>query len=191
MSEDISISSLVLALPKPFDNRPVLIAVSGFGGSGKSTLAQKLKENLKEAEIISIDDFIIDRLSQRSDEWLGFDRERLKKSILEPAIRNAPLIWDEYNWKENKIIGKKEIDKLPKYLILEGCSLLHPDLMPFYDFTIWIDIPLELATERGAARDRSWGLDHDNLWNNLWKPNEADFFKKYHPERQASFVYRV
>lgn len=175
-----SFSDLLIATPKPMANRPVLITVSGFGGSGKSTLSQKLKENLKEAEIISIDDFIIDRLSQRSDDWLGFDRERFRTQILKPAVNGFPFVWDEYNWKENKIIGKKKIDILPKYLILEGCSLLHPNLMSYYDFAIWIDMPLKKATERGAARDRSWGLDHDDLWKKLWMANELDFFNKYH-----------
>lgn len=188
MGKDVSIDSLVAALPEPLDGRAVLIAISGFGGSGKSTLAQKLKEYLKEAEIISIDDFIIDRLSQRSDDWMGFDRERFRKQILDPAINNTPPVWDEYNWKENKIIGQKRIDKLPKYLIIEGCSLLHPDLMKYYDFSIWIDVPLEQATERGAVRDRGWGLNHDDLWDNLWKLNEEDFFIKYHPEKLANFV---
>lgn len=191
MSEDNLISSLVLALPRPLDNRPVIIAVSGFGGSGKSTLAQKLKEKLSDAEIVSIDDFIIDRLSQRSADWIGFDWERYINQILVPTINGKSLVWDEYNWKENKIIRIKRIDKLPKYLIVEGCGLLRPDLVQYYDFSIWIDMPLDLATERGAARDRGWGLDHDNLWNNLWKPNEEDFFNKYHPEKLASFVYKI
>ncbi len=182
---------LVPAIPKKQDNNTLLIAISGFGGSGKSTLAQKLKEKLKEVEIISLDDFIIDRLSQRSDEWLGFDRIRYKKQILEPVTHQKPLVWDTYSWKENKISDRKHIEKLPKYLVVEGCSLLHPDLLTYYDFTVWIDMTLELATKRGAARDRSWGLDHDDLWNNLWQPNEADFFNKYHPEKIANFVYKA
>ncbi len=43
----------------PKENKPILIAIEGFGGSGKTTFASKLKEALQDAYMISIDDFIV------------------------------------------------------------------------------------------------------------------------------------
>lgn len=170
------------------ENKPIIIAISGFGGSGKSTLAEELRKELKNAKIISIDAFIINRLQQRSSNWEGFDRERFKVQVLEPANHGKEIKYDEYNWKDNKIVGQKTIKDLPKYLIVEGCSIIHPNLIRYYDFSIWIDYPLDLATQRGLKRDQGWGVDHDDLWLNLWKPNEEDFFNKYRPDKLASYI---
>lgn len=168
---------------------PFIISISGFGGSGKSTLATELKNELVEADVVSIDDFIVDQLSNRSQDWMSFDRKRFKKEILEPASINVPLIWQKYGWKEDKIIGQKSISKLSKYLIVEGCSLFHPDLISYYDFKIWRDLSLEKATHNGIARDRDWGVDNEQLWKNVWMPNEQDFFAKYRPDEMADIKY--
>lgn len=167
----------------------IIIAISGFGGSGKSTLAENLKGELGNAELISIDVFITSRLDKRSADWEGFDRDRFRLQVLEPAKAGEEISYQEYDWPQNKIVGWKTVPG-SKYLIVEGCSLLHPNLLPYYDFTIWIDYPLEAATERGMARDRSWGADHDKLWHQVWMPNEQDFFNKYRPDNAAGFRYR-
>lgn len=127
-------------------------------------------------------------MQQRSSDWDGFDRERFKVQVLEPASHGQSIDYDEYNWKENKIVGKQTIKELPKYLIVEGCSIIHPDLIKYYDFSIWIDYPLDLATQRGLKRDKGWGVDHNDFWLNLWKPNEEDFFNKYHPDKLATYI---
>lgn len=184
------IQEIIKKLPKykTSEKKPIIIAISGFGGSGKSTLADVLQKELEDTKIVSIDAFIINRLQKRSSDWEGFDRERFRLQVLEPASHGKEINYDEYNWKENKIIEQQAIKHLPKYLIVEGCSIIHPDLIKYYDFSIWIDYPLDLATQRGLDRDKSWGLNHDDLWLNLWKPNEEDFFNKYHPDKLANYV---
>lgn len=56
--------------------QPFIIAVSGFDGSGKSTLAARIENVLEDSEIVSIDSFVINRLSSRSEDWADFDRLR-------------------------------------------------------------------------------------------------------------------
>lgn len=168
--------------------RPIVVAVSGFGGSGKSTLAERLKQQLGDAEVVSIDAFIIDRLQKRSEDWEGFDRERFRMQVLEPVTRGEIALYEEYDWDTNAIVGWQSVPK-SMYLIVEGISLFHPDLLKYYHFTIWIDCPPDAAAKRGAERDRSEGKDHDAYWFEVWKPNEQGFFDKYHPKDVASFVY--
>ena len=168
--------------------RPIIVAISGFGGSGKSTLAERLKKQLGDAQVVSIDAFIIDRLQERSEDWEGFDRERFRMQVLEPVTRGEIALYEEYSWETNAIIGWQSVPK-SRYLIVEGISLFQPDLLKYYDFTVWIDCPLDITAKRGAERDRSDGVDHDVYWSELWKPNEQDFFDKYHPNEVASFVY--
>ncbi|HSE29354.1 MAG TPA: zeta toxin family protein [Candidatus Saccharimonadales bacterium] len=73
---------------KQHKNCPIIIAISGYGGSGKSTLAAKLKEKLGNAEVIAADDFIISRCRHRTEDWNSYDRPRLQKQVLEPALQN-------------------------------------------------------------------------------------------------------
>lgn len=166
-----------------------VIALSGFGGSGKSSLAKKLSDTLQNAVIISLDDFIINRLDERSSNWSGFDWNRLTKEILKPIQDGEQKVtYGVYNWKQNKIIENKTLP-LPKYIIVEGCGLIRDELNPYFDFSIWIDLPLEIASDRGSTRDREeYKVDHDKLWSEKWTPNDKDYFEKYQPEKHANFL---
>src|SRR5947209_9127234 len=105
--------------------RPIIVAISGFGGSGKSTLAERLKKQLGDAQVVSIDAFIIDRLQERSEDWEGFDRERFRMQVLEPVTRGEIALYEEYSWETNAIIGWQSVPK-SRYLIVEGISLFQP-----------------------------------------------------------------
>lgn len=181
--------SAIQKLKQPKD-RLLIIAISGFGGSGKSTLAVKLKEQLDDAEIIAADDFIISRCKERTADWNSYDRPRLQKQVLEPALRGEPIRYQVYDWKNDRL-GEWRTTSKSKYLIIEGLSILHPDLRKYYDFKIWVDCPLEIATQRGIRRDREWGNDHDDLWLNIWMPNELDFMAKYRPDLAADITYNT
>lgn len=169
--------------------RPLIIAISGFGGSGKSTLAAKLKEQLGDTEVIAADDFIVGRASERSADWNCYDRLRLQRQVLEPALQNKSMSYQVYDWKNDKLSQWRMVPN-SKFLIIEGLSMLHPDLRGFYDLKIWVDCPLKIATKRGMARDTSVANDHDALWLNIWVPNERDFFAKYQPKKAADLLYK-
>jgi uridine kinase len=181
---------LTIKTIKQSDNRPLVIAISGYGGSGKSTLAADLKAKLKECEVVSLDSFAIDQLSGRSSDWSSFDRKRLQEQVLEPVKYGKEVIYDDYSFETNSIISKQNVPT-SKYLLVEGCSCLHPDLISYYDFTIWVDCPLVLATERGIARDLKWGYDSKELWKSTWMPNEKDFYEKFRPDKHANFIYKT
>jgi uridine kinase len=167
------------------------IAISGFGGAGKSTLATKLAETLIPSTVIHLDDFIVNQLSERSADWDGFDWNRLVSQVLQPIKEGKDEIeYDIYDWKKNALIDKKKV-KVEKYVIIEGVGLIRESLLPYFDCTIWIDIPLEVASERGKYRDRvEYGVDHNKLWDERWTPNDKDYFGKYHPDQLADFCFK-
>ena len=178
--------------------RPALIALSGFGGAGKTTLAQQIKATIRDAEIISIDDFVSDKLCERSEDWSGFDRERFRRQVLEPARSGKSVRYEVYDFDQKQTSSWRSVAP-SKYLLLEGCSILHPDLMPYYNLSIWIDCPLAVATERGICRDRALRdqaqsvyhdeLYYEQLWHTVWMPNEQNFFTRYRPDHLAAYVY--
>ncbi|HJQ09186.1 MAG TPA: AAA family ATPase [Candidatus Saccharimonadales bacterium] len=168
-------------------NKSLIIAISGYGGSGKSTLAAELQQQLDNAEVISSDDFIINRCAERTADWSSYDRSRLRNQVLEPASYGQTIRYQIYDWENNQL-GKWRAVPTSKYLLIEGVSILHPDLRHFYDYAIWINCPLDIATKRGLQRDNEWGNDHDDMWNNIWMPNERDYFEKYRPDLAADTV---
>lgn len=186
-----TVENLVTEIQNRSGQNPIVIAISGFGGSGKSTLAQKLHESLDKSTVIHLDDFIVDQLSSRSADWDGFDWERLKRQVLEPLQEGKKQVeYDVYDWPSNKLASKKKVD-IEKYVIIEGVGLIRDELKQYFDCTIWIDIPLEIASERGRTRDREeYKVPHDNLWDELWTPNDRDYFEKYQPNKNVDFCFK-
>lgn len=173
------------------EHRPLIIAISGFGGSGKSTLANKLKLLLKDTETVTIDSFSIHEW-RRSADWDNYDRDRFMQEILKPARTNRfPLVYADIPWPgyvENAAAQAPQ----SAYLIVEGCSIFHPDLIEFYDFKIWMNCQLEEATSRAIWRDRHIRKDEqDDLWLNIWMPNDRDFFYKYRPDKVADATINI
>jgi uridine kinase len=176
------IHSIKLIEPK---TTPIIIAVSGFGGSGKSTLATKLASKLPNAAIISSDDFIIGPLDVRSDDWSCFDRQRLLEQVLKPAVDGRQIEYQQYDWASGKLGQSIKLD-MNQYLIIEGISVLHPNLLPYYDYSVWIELPLETAVKNGIERDRASGNNHVKLWKEIWGPNDEGYLQKYHPNELAA-----
>lgn len=171
-------------------NRPLIIAISGFGGAGKSTLAEKLRQELAGSQVVSIDSFSTHQWRRNAD-WDNFDRPRFAREVLQPARANQfPFKYVHEPWPGNP----EEIKTVPPtgYLIAEGCSIFHPDLLKYYDYKIWADCTLEEATRRGMWRDRHFHKnEQDYFWQNIWMPNERDFMAKYSPSEIADIKFNT
>lgn len=166
-------------------HKPVLIAIEGFGGSGKTTLAEQLKGALQDAYIINIDDFIIKaKLTEPSWDKGAFDRVRLEQQVLTPATTGKDIAYQKLIWVTDTLSEPIAVPQVA-YLIVEGISSYHPNIAKYYDYKIWVDTPIELAKERGHARDGS--NENAQHWD-LWTENDLKYQQKYHPEEQADFV---
>lgn len=168
-------------------DRLTLIGIDGFGGSGKTTIAKRLADYLGNAYVVGMDDFIIkEKLTVRSADEVDFDRERLSRQILAPALDNRSLRYQKLIWAENRLSEFIEIPTVD-FLIIEGVSSCHPKIENYYDFKIWIDTPMEIAKARGHARDGS----NENAANwEIWAENNLAYMDKYHPEQRADFAFK-
>lgn len=183
------LAEVIKHLPRK-NGKLTVVAISGFGGAGKSTLAAKLAALLGGAEMVPIDDFIVGSKNMRSGDWATFDRERLRASVLEVARPDKPVGYQQYNsgeWVEGRGGRWREI-RPHRYLIIEGCGILHPSLMPYFDFSIWIDCPEVVALSRAEKRDVAAGNDDRELWEHVWRQNDLEYFNNFHPDKLASLV---
>lgn len=167
--------------------QPILIAIEGFGGSGKTTLAYKLADILEDAFIINIDDFIVkEKLTEPSWDKGAFDRARLEEEVLAPITAGRSASFRKLIWATNELSDQITIPDT-KYLIIEGISSYHPKIAHYYTYKIWVDTPMEVAKERGRARDGS----NENAANwDLWAANDLAYLNRYHPEEQADFIFQ-
>ncbi|MBW4540754.1 MAG: AAA family ATPase [Myxacorys chilensis ATA2-1-KO14] len=178
----------MLGLPNT-QEQPISIGISGFGGSGKSTLSRRLVKQLHAAEVISMDEFWVPERDVRLSDWTVFDRDRLEHQVLIPATQGNPIRYQVFDWHQGKLKDWREIEVVD-YLIIEGISALHPTLLPYYRFKIWVDCSLEVAQQRGLRRGTTeYNIDETESWVERWTPNDRVYFQKYRPDLQANFLY--
>jgi uridine kinase len=167
-----------------------IVGISGFGGSGKSTLAAELANELG-APVVSIDSFWLPESDILSEDWPCFERQRLKTEVLEPfCMRNNV----RYRVSDDREADHGKLREVPatSVLIVEGCSLFHPELLRYFALKIWLDVPLEVATARGIARDNAQlGADMTSHWKERWEPNERAFLQKFRPDLAADLTLKI
>jgi uridine kinase len=166
---------------------PLIIAIEGFGGSGKSTLAKVLSETLNDSYVISMDDFIIKEQAENPVKADFFDRVRLVNQVLKPLRRNENAFYQKLQWSENKLSEEIRVPAV-RYLIIEGISSFHPEIIGYVDYKIWIETNATTARSRGRQRDKLAGNDNDHLWDG-WTNSYHDYIKLYQPELLADYKF--
>ncbi len=174
--------------------RPLVVAVSGFGGSGKTTLAEKLHEHFQDSSLLQLDNFLVNH--GEGDGWQGgYDWERFE-NVLKDIQAGKDLHYQWYNWDKDET--KDWINQpLPPLVIVEGVRLFSPELMKYFDLTIWVDVYLEVATQRGKARDAANKSNDDPAeiaahlakWDEVWTPKEEEFLDLFKPSENADIRY--
>lgn len=169
--------------------RPAVVGVSGFAGSGKSTLVRALVESEPSMVRMRGDEFLDpSRSHHRSSDWDGVERTRLVDEVLVPFRERRGGMFRRYDWSR-RTLGEPEPVPTGDVLLVDLIGLLHPEALPFLDLSVWVDVPLAKAQERGMRRDEALRRDFSRLWNEVWMPNELDFERNYSPRERADVLY--
>lgn len=156
------------------------LAIDGRCGAGKSTIAKFLKESTN-CSVISMDDFFL-RKEQRSKNRLSepggnVDRERIIEEVLlkirDSKDSNKDFI--EYRPFDCSIMdfsGEKKVP-LTKVIVLEGSYSMHPDIMPFVDYSIFVTLDKEEQLRRIENRNGKTALVN---FIEKWIPMEENYF---------------
>lgn len=153
------------------EGRTTFIAIDGIGGSGKSTFAQKLLEKLTSAYLIEMD-YFYSPILQRQD-W-----DIVKKEVLYPLKDNKKINFGD------KIINPGGI------IIIEGVYSMQEGLIEYYDFKILVDYDPQKALSEGLARSKERSLDEEEIWTNVWLPNELKYIETQRLHQKADLIIK-
>lgn len=169
---------------------PVVIAISGHGGSGKSTLADKLAGHFgaNENQIVRTDNLHAKNYMQASDIFQHNDWTTII-GILK-RIKTAERL--TYLKRDDKEVERIVDVPMPRVVVFEGIRLLRSEILPYVDISIWVDCPLELATERAKERNCQQGDSESEiaLWDTKWAPEAMQYHERIKPQKIATYTYK-
>jgi uridine kinase len=146
----------------------VLVAVDGGDGSGKTTYAAHLATAVQQlgrpALVLHADDFLMvrgvrHRRGRNSPEGYlddSYDYDALTTDVLEPLSRKGNGQFRRAcidRCRDVRITPPLEQAALGTIAIVEGLFLLRNELAHWWDYTIFLDVPFELALWRKSRRD--------------------------------------
>lgn len=132
----------------------VVIGIDGPAGAGKTMLSEYLLTNY-DVTLFHVDDYFLPEIrktKQRLREPGGnFDYERMEKEIFH-HINDSEIISNAFNCKTGELEYRDPIKRHP-IVVVEGVYALHPRFIPFYDFTVFVDVDEKTQQERILRRN--------------------------------------
>lgn len=166
-----------------------IIGIDGGSGSGKTTLASLLCE-IYDATVFHMDDFFLTpsmRTNERLSEVGGnVDRERFENEVLIPLKQGTDVNYRRFDCKAS-ILSTPVAIKPKNLVIIEGSYSLHPDLIKYYDFSVFLDIDTEKQGERIKKRNGEGA----KAFFEKWIPLENTYFEKTQIKDRCDMIIKA
>jgi uridine kinase len=193
------VAEAVLALPTDHIRR---VAIDGVDGAGKTRFADAVGAELtvRDAKVIrvSADGFLNPprtRHRRGRDSPEGFYRDsydygRMVRLLLDPL---SPRGNREYISGVYDIKREREVRRLPELadddaiLVLDGIFLHRDELVRYWDYSVWLEVPFEVSIPRAAKRDNS-DPDPRSMKNRRYVDGQRLYMAECHPRDRASVV---
>jgi uridine kinase len=167
----------------------VIVAISGHGGSGKSTLAQRLGAHfgVRNEQIIRMDGLYAKGYLGAQEIFALHDWPTLLTVL--STIRDSERL--RYLKRNDQEVETRIDVARPNVVIVGGIRLLRAETVPYFDLSVWIDCPLDLAAERAKERNRQQGDSEVELalWDTKWIPEARQYEARANPAAIANFRY--
>ena len=155
--------------------RPIIIAVDGRCASGKSMFAKLLSEVFT-CNVFHMDDFFLpfplrtpERLSKAGG---NIDYERFLKEVLKPLTKGRDICFQPFDCS-TRILKPPVFMPASSLSIVEGSYSLHPFLIKFYDFRIFLTCTPDMHKQRLLNRE---GKEMLQQFVERWIPLEEHYF---------------
>jgi len=194
------IATVVTELPL---HRPLRIAIDGRDGAGKTTLAdefiQPLRSRGREVIRASVDGFhnpralryLRGRYSPQGYFRDSFNYDALREFILEPLGPDGSRDYRvaAFDWRNDApAVSPLRRASETAILLFDGIFLLRPELIEHWDFTIYVDVSIDVGLKRCALRDGSSPDPHSELNRRYIAAHEL-YFRECDPLALADVVF--
>jgi uridine kinase len=193
------LAGAILRLAEPGVTR---VAVDGVDGAGKSVFGDELAQLLAAAgrSVIraSVDSFhnpraLRYRRGRRSPEGFfrdSYDYGRLRAALLDPLSpggdgRYRSAVFDH---RSDTPISLPEVQaEAGDILVFDGIFLHRPELRPYWDYSVFLEVDVAISVRRCAERD---GSSPDPLAseNRRYVEGQQRYLRECAPQRHASVV---
>ena len=148
-----------------------IVAVDGLDGAGKSHFGAELADAIREqghpAVLASIDAFHrprVERYRQGTESARGFyqdsyNYEAFRSLLVAPFKKGDTFVTEAFNLEtDTPALGERQLAPADAILVVEGIFLHRPELRGIWNFSIWLDVPLDVSHARLVARDGESGM---------------------------------
>lgn len=168
-------------------NHKILVAIDGNSGAGKSTLANMFHKYY-DCNIFHMDDFFL-RPELKTPERLkevggNVDYTRFKEEVLDNLMNDIQFKYQVYNCKI-QALDSFSVVKPKKLNVIEGSYSMHPTLINYYDYKIFLSIDSESQIKRILERNGEFMLKR---FIDEWIPKENEYFSKFNIMDLANII---
>jgi uridine kinase len=172
---------------------PLLVAFDGGSGAGKSTLVAAVAAEL-EATVVESDDFFSN--DSTGAQWkvrtaaermaLCIDWRRLRIEALDPLLAGRTASWHPFDFaRPGTGLATDVVTRRPApVILLDGVYSSRPELADLIDFTVLVDTPASLRSERHDQREHA----DDAGWHAMWDVAEDYYFTHVRPPSSFDLI---
>lgn len=178
----------------------MLIGIDGLGGSGKTMYAYKVQQQLEGSVILHLDDFVHKkevRYNENYEEWycyyhLQWRYDYLIQKLLLPLKSGLDVneTIEVYNRETDSYILREIEIPAGTTVIVEGVFLQRPELRPYFETVIYLELDQETRLQRITDRDIYMGNKKEIAlkYNQRYFPAEEKYIEQCNPLALADIV---
>lgn len=159
--------------------KPLLVGIGGPGGSGKSTLTHWLHGEIRESQILTLDDFRLPRAERKQTGHYGShpagnDLFKLQQTLLS-AKKGEPIRQPVFDREKGCVLNERE---LPEHsvLLVDGELTTHQPIRSHLDRLIVVNTSLSRQLSTRMNRDRrDRGVTLQKALHLFWQSNLQDY----------------
>jgi uridine kinase len=197
-------AGLVLGVVRP---HPVRVAIDGCSAAGKTTLADELAQVLRGRTGRLVIRVGIDRFKRPVERRTAYRPDSPESYYLDSwdhaAIRNWLLLPlgpggnRQYREAIMDLPALAPVDEPARVapddavLLADGAFLQRPELDPYWDLRVYVDVSFEEVLRRGTARDQQWmgsAADAAHRYRTRYIPGERRYVDEVRPRDRAQVV---
>lgn len=204
MTRDEMLTALARAVLAVRVPHPTRVGIDGCSAAGKTTLADELAEVLgrhTERPVIRVElDYFKRAVHLRTaypydspesyylDSW---DNEAIREKLLAPL---GPGGDRRYRTALMDLSATTPVDEGARIagaeaiLLADGCFLQRPQLRPYWDFVIFVDVDFADVLRRGVERDQAWmgsAAEAEARYHGKYLPGERRYVREVRPREVA------